>query len=121
MFTGQRLYTWAMAAAQDNLWFARGKRFPIWSYVKQDIKDVLCHEYDINDSGMIHVTKRNKQLSRGDFLVVVPSLTLSTPSRSRVEPKAKPKNGAPCGDVARITDVEASANEVLPLGLCASG
>ena len=105
-----------MAAAQDNLWFARRNRFPIWSYVKQDIKAVLCHEYDTNDSGMIHVAKRNKQLSRGDFLVVVPSLT---PSLSRVEPKAK--TDAPCGDIARITDVEASANKVLRLGLCASG
>ena len=108
-----------MAAAQGNLWFARGNRFPIWSYVKQDIKDVLCQEYDIDASGMIQVTKRNKQLSRGDFLVVVPSLSLSTPCRSRVEPKAK--NGAPCGDVATITDAEASANEVLRPGLCTSG
>ena len=70
------------AAFQNNSMLSLRNRIPTWNSVKLDIKAAICDKYGLDDASVIHVSKRNKKLECGDFLVVIPSM--KCPAQSEI-------------------------------------
>ena len=71
------------AAFQNDSMLSLRNRIPTWNSVKLDIKAAICDKYGLDDASVIHVSKRNKKLECGDFLVVIPSMIMKCPAQTQ--------------------------------------
>ena len=64
----------ATSAFQNDSLLSLRNRIPTWNSVKFDIKAAIRDQYGLDDASVIHISKRNKKLESGDFLVIIPSM-----------------------------------------------